>query len=103
LKDATAFLASIYEGASTRIMTREHADKRNPVGIPGVRIVTRKKASRQIAETFVEVSPLEHGRAAVRLYVGTENTVTKARINAALKRAREIRRSLVEKALRATS
>lgn len=100
LRQAIEFLTSIYEGASSRLMTREHADKRNPVGIPGVRVVTRKKASRQIAETFVEISPLTHGRAAIRLYVGTENTVTKTRISAAIRRARAIREALVKQALR---
>ncbi len=101
LREAIGYLSSIYEGASSRLMTREHADKRNPVGIPGVRIVTRRKASRQIAETFVEISPLVHGRAAIRLYVGTENTVNKSRVAAAIRRARAIRAGLVREALRA--
>lgn len=100
LREAISHLTSIYAGATSRLMKREHADKRNPVGIPGVRIVTRKKASRQIAETFVEISPLVHGRAAIRLYVGTENTVNKTRVAAAIKQARVIRENLVREALR---
>ncbi len=61
----------------------------------GVRLVERKKASRQVVEIYIEVSHPMRGKAARRLYVGTTATVTPGRIRKKKAEGKRLRRELV--------
>lgn len=96
LEEATAYLARIYEGAPTRIRKKPLSTKVNPIKDVGIRLATYCPRGRNVAQYFIEVSNIGPGTSPKRIYVGTENTVTQRRIQAALKRARQIRAEQVQ-------
>lgn len=91
---AIKLLASRYQGQSVPLRLTEQASKTEKTGAPGVRIV-RRINRRDFEEVFVEVGHPTYGKSPFRLYVGTANTATQDRLDAALQRARELRQKLV--------
>ena len=87
-------LRSIYTGPRTRLRETEHKDKKHRTGIAGVQLAYRRRKDRQIAEVYLRVNPPRQGGVPRSIYVGTENTVTQARMQLALKKARTLRDSM---------
>jgi hypothetical protein len=79
--------------APTKLKGEMHADKRNalPVGISGPN--RRLRNGRTVTEFYLAVSIPRFGNTPTNtnVYIGTENTVTKARYKEALAKAVEIR------------
>lgn len=79
-----------------RYVERHYPGKRSQCDpAAGVRLVERRKASRQVAEFYIEVSHPMKGKAARRLYVGTATTVTPGRIRQKMAEGKRLRRELV--------
>lgn len=91
---AIELLARRYQGQAVPLRLEEHGSKSEKTGVPGVRIV-RRLNNRDFEEVYVEVGYPAYGKSPFRLYVGTANTATQARLDAALERARELRQKLV--------
>ncbi len=85
------YLQSIYTGPRPRLRETEHKDKKHRTGIAGVQLAHRRRKDRQIAEVYLRVNPPMQGGVPRSIYVGTENTITQARMRAALKKARAMR------------
>ncbi len=85
------YLRSIYTGPRPRLRETEHKDKKHRTGIAGVQLAYRRRKDRQIAEVYLRVNPPTQGGVPHSIYVGTENTITQARMRLALKKARAMR------------
>ncbi len=99
LRRAREFLESIYVGPAIRLARKEHADKKNKTGVPGIRIISKPHHRGHTNEIMVEVSATRNGESPKRVYVGTSETATKARMKAAIEKAKGIRAAIVERYL----
>jgi len=91
LARAERHLRAIYDGPKPRLRDKEHKDKKHRTGLAGVQLAYRRRRNRNIAEVYLRVNPLSPGGTPRSVYVGTENTVTQARLREALRRARAMR------------
>lgn len=94
LRAAIDCLLAIYRGPRRGVHRSERIRKRHPTGVPGVAFVRRRRPDRGFTEYLVRIQLGRHRQAgSVRrqIYLGTENTVSDARVRAALKKARGIR------------
>lgn len=96
LRAARTYLAAIYRGTPSLVRQAPTARKRDPALPPGVRVVTRVRKGRTFEEVYVEAYSPQKGEPARRVYVGTENTATPARMTAAIAKAVLLRKELVE-------
>lgn len=101
LAAAKRYLASIYAGPRTLIRTTPTKRKTNPIQEPGLRLVYVQPKGRTVRHVYVEAVPPGRGMVPKRVYVGTDNTVTPARIEAGKAKARQIRLAMVTAHLRA--
>ena len=72
----------------------------NDIQEAGIRLVIHRRKNKTFDEFYVSaVSPI-HGEASKQVYVGTENTITLPRVDAAMQKARLIRREMEIKFLK---
>lgn len=83
-REAVAYAAQAFPGKRSQIKT----DK-------GVHVVSIAKRGRNALQIYVVASHPQYGRSARRIYVGTSNTVTDARIRRAMAEAVRIRKSMI--------
>lgn len=69
----------------------ERTSKAHPTGMSGIRVVWRRRKSKNFAECTVRVDALD-GKPLANLYVGTENTATEAAIAARIAEGKSIRK-----------
>lgn len=105
LKEATAYLATIYQGPKVHVRPTPSARRvPGPVMEPGLRVVKRPlhHKSRMVVEVYVEAMAPARGITPRRVYVGTESsdgavrTATPDRLEAAVQRARTLRAAMLE-------
>ena len=94
LSMAVDFLAARYRGASPPLRKKENDSKTEKTGMPGVRIA-RILNRKGFEVVYVETAHPVYGNAPRRFYAGTANTATPSRIEAAMKRAKALRKQLV--------
>jgi hypothetical protein len=92
--EAMSYLASVYHFRYLKRPTLENRNKAIPIGIRGVRLVKRKKKNRTHEELYAEVCPIKYGDSPKMIYIGTENTITAERKEAAVLKARRLRKQL---------
>lgn len=97
LQAAIEHLCGVYQGPNVRIRDTNNANKGNQELDVGLRMEWRSRAGRNVRELSVIASSPDRKLASPRVYVGTEATVTQARINEAIEIARGIRSELVKK------
>lgn len=100
LAEAIDFLVGIYEGPRNLLRNTPTRRKQNPIQEAGLRLVVRRKATRNMTEYYVEAVPPARSRNPRRFYVGTERTLTAERLEAAMEKARQARREMVDEHLR---
>lgn len=83
LKRATTRLKEIYEGHRPRLRDTEFKSKGLHFGVPGLRCYSKKRPTKNLTEWYMELSHPLKSHAAKRIYVGTDNTITLPRIDAA--------------------
>ena len=93
-------LAEIFEGVHPRLQSVETRRKKVRTGAVGVRRVVRLRRGRNVQEHYFTVSHPKAGVPARNIYIGTENTITPARVKAASERAKKLRAKLVKEFLR---
>ena len=96
LKVVVNALAEIYAGMRPRLQSVETRRKKVRTGVVGIRRVVRLRRGRNVEEHYFTVSHPQAGTPARNIYIGTENTVTKARIQMAAERAKKLRAKLVK-------
>ena len=105
LKEATAYLASVYKGPTVRVLaTPTIRRETGPIMEAGLRLVRQPlhRRSRLCLEVYVEAMSPVRGISSRRVYVGTEHTegdggtVTPERLEAAVLRAREYRKGMID-------
>lgn len=105
LKEATEYLASTYKGPKVRVLSKPTTRREEgPVMEAGLRLVRRSLhgKSSSCLEVYVEAMSPSNDLASRRVYVGTERidgrggTVTPERLEAAVCRARDLRKNLVD-------
>jgi hypothetical protein len=95
LARACEYLAKVYRGSASRVKRREKETKNVKLGV-GIRPVMLTKRGRNVRHYYVEVSGFPSLRKLQRrFYVGTANTITRERYEAAIERARDYRAQLV--------
>lgn len=100
LKVVIGALAEIYEGMRPRLQSVETSRKKIRTGAVGVRRVVRLRRGRNVREHYFTVSHPKAGVPARNIYIGTENTITAARVKAAADRAKKLRAALVKEFLK---
>jgi hypothetical protein len=95
LIQAKAYLAAMWQGPSPRLHYRERGNKRWALGVPGIHINVQKKTSRNVYEFRLIVTPPLRNKLPIHFYLGTENTATAERFDAALNKALALRLRLI--------
>lgn len=96
---ATTYLAAMYAGPHSNVRQTSTARKLNPDLPHGVRLVWRHLTGKSFKELYAEAYSPQKGQPARRVYVGTEQTVTPARIKNAIGKAVKLRKALVDEYL----
>lgn len=94
LAEAIQYLAEIYSGP--RVLIRKAATKRrqeSEILDPGIRIAKKIRQS-GLEEIYIEAMSPKHGMSSKRVYVGTQNTATPERLEAARQKATSLRRQM---------
>ena len=97
LADASEYLAAVYNGPKTvRTRSKCLSSKKNLIQEVGLRLISRMHKGRNVMEHYIEVTSLQNDHTPDRVYVGTDNTLTEARLQAALEKARQLRKRMLE-------
>lgn len=94
LEEAILFLSSIYKPRAIKIITKENKNKKIPIGIRGIGILKTKKKNRHTEELYVEIYGMKRGQSNKRIYVGTRNTATTEKMEAAIKKALKMKNKM---------
>lgn len=100
LRDAINYLASIWQGQTPRLHSKELSRKKVKTGMAGVALNFSLRANRRVREIYVVVTPTQRGSKPRKFYVGTTNTVTKERLAAAFAKAAKLRQQRIAAYLR---
>jgi hypothetical protein len=84
---AATLLAKQYAGPHLHRASVEWASKKDKTGYPGIRVVHKKQKNKKFSETYIEIVPPQAGLVQKRIYVGTDNSVSEARMQAAIAQA----------------
>lgn len=80
LQEAINYLRKIFRGTRSCVRSEEKPAKQIKTGKPGIRITHRLRKNRRVAEIYIRIDAPVAGHPPKNIYVGTENTVTRARI-----------------------
>jgi len=94
LAEAMGHLALTYQGPRNLLRTTPTSRKKNEIQEAGLRLVVMSKPHKTFDEFYIEAMSPTRARAARRVYVGTENTITLPRADAAIVKARKLRREM---------
>lgn len=91
LANALSFLDLIYTGPKNQLRVTPTRRKKNEIQEAGIRLVVMRKPHKTFDEYYIEAMSPSKSVAAKRTYVGTGNTITLPRVEAAMHRARLLR------------
>lgn len=95
LAEARRYLASVYSGPRIPLRATATARRNNPITEAGIRLIERLRRGRTVKEFYVEAMSPARGFTPRRVYVGTERTITPARLELGKAIARQLRAELV--------